>query len=946
LTYHAEISRRVVADRIIAAIRIANLRKAVKSHALWKQLFRGFREDSLQPSNFQRAAPLFAANNALLASLCQTYFDQLGVPRKLSLKQGFAWAAEKVGLTEDLHDLCVWLSQIELSEIPKDAVAPSIPLPDEPSTNKLLITSAETIQTPSEIPHGIVSGQFSQDPYLSAKQGAKADEAKNGDLRASPVETLPVNQMLADSESANAPSEMPLCLRLQVPLDWEPPPDHISQAQDCVTLFERALAAFTKRQLCALHGETWLEKACQSYLKRWRARAARDAATPTHTDLGQATLGELGDVIGGEQNWPAFAPYFLDKAAFQKSMTVLGIYTLRNSSDHGAEREVWFSQHYSAFSAMVDVARAFHAPTAEYIDRVFRETILEPSPPETTNDIAASRILTNLADFSAPELIGRDRELQIIREFWNARYRRVLSIVGKGGVGKTSLLDAFTDGLLSCPCPTDREPDPQMIVYLTAKENYRQGMRRAPSVQRFQTLQRVVEVTLGLLDDPILPTDTVEATITKVQQLAEDNRILFCLDNLEALDNIEHRQIEQFLHDLPAPSKAIVTTRVDRSLGTAVKLEGLAPDAAKRLLFQRLSEHQLEPSVPDLEAVDDLISYTGGSPLAIIAVASKVISGGESITEAIQSFKGKVGLELFEFAYESSVSLLSQSALQALFFLATSKSARKRKDVMPFVADEQELDTVLQTLVDMSLVQYVREESARTLFSVNGDVRDYVLKRAPELLPADRIALVRGLANVPPEQLQSASVRIEVNKAIQEAERLAMYQEWNMAIYTIEQACARWGDEPRLLEKLGYYHYRLRNRAKARIYLETAIAKGYESAECYAHLALLEYYDGFFDRGLGRAESALTLRPTYPFADQVAGECLVKHVFSSRLTLSTDARTKLLQRAIIHLKRSIIAEAGRVSETEFTRRSQQFIERADRLLHEIELEARVSLRVT
>lgn len=91
---------------------------------------------------------------------------------------------------------------------------------------------------------------------------------------------------------------------------------------------------------------------------------------------------------------------------------------------------------------------------------------------------------------------------------------------------------------------------------------------------------------------------------------------------------------------------------------------------------------------------------------------------------------------------------------------------------------------------------------------MNGDVRDYVLKRAPELLPSDRIAQVRGLANEPPEQLQSASVRIEVNKAIQEAERLAIYQEWDKAIHVIEQARVRWGDEPRLLEKLGYYHFR------------------------------------------------------------------------------------------------------------------------------------------
>ena len=114
-----DISRHEIATQLIKATKIAALRRAVKSNSYWKPLFHGFREDSLQRPNFERAVPHFASNDALLTSLCQTYLDELGAPRKLTVRQRFAWSAEQNELTEDLRSLGRGLAQVELSEIPK-----------------------------------------------------------------------------------------------------------------------------------------------------------------------------------------------------------------------------------------------------------------------------------------------------------------------------------------------------------------------------------------------------------------------------------------------------------------------------------------------------------------------------------------------------------------------------------------------------------------------------------------------------------------------------------------------------------------------------------------------------------------------------------------------------------------------------------------------------------
>src|SRR5262249_29136852 len=48
----------------------------------------------------------------------------------------------------------------------------------------------------------------------------------------------------------------------------------------------------------------------------------------------------------------------------------------------------------------------------------------------------------------APHFAGREAELDELRRLWQGGFRGVLSLVGLGGAGKTSVAASFLDGLL------------------------------------------------------------------------------------------------------------------------------------------------------------------------------------------------------------------------------------------------------------------------------------------------------------------------------------------------------------------------------------------------------------------------------------------------------------------------------------------------------------------
>ncbi len=886
------VTKQDVACELLRATSVEVLRTAVRSKREWAAIYKGFRPQFLTRAMFLRGATQFARNLPMLQALCDTFLDSLSVAPGPDLKQRFAAAVESSRLEDSIREMCDALAKMDLAELPS---TPDLGNLDNP-----------------------VTGFAAPGPGNAIPLAAMSHENGNAE---------PVSPSWQDDGSNGIDGDsgmLPDCVTEQTMLVWEPPTDHVVEVQQAVTLLERTLVAFVARQLEAFHGVAWLRKGCGPWKARWREKADRSKAVEPKTLLGFAELGELLDVI--KANWKAFERYFPSKEYLERSFS--NIIALRVSGAHPGQREIYLIEQVAALSDMVKLAKAFHKPTADQIDELFQKVVRAEtveSPPDTT----LCRVQTNLGDTPNLQLVGREQELRRLQEFWNDEFARVLSITGAGGVGKTALLDGFIYRLLESPCPTSKRPDPEVLVYLTAKDNYLRFMPKSSPSKKFGTLDRIYEATLELIEGEAQISLTKEDKRASVLRWAKSVRILFALDNLESLSSVEFEAVSGFLDDLQPPSKAIVTTRINRRVGSRqVQLDGLPPAEARELLLSRLESFGIEPEADELGTLDELVRYTNGFPLALIYCANAV-ANGHTIKDTVFQLRGKGFLDLLSFSFESSLGQLEEEALWVLCFLALSKIPRGRKHILPLLRDGEQLDEVLGVLQAMSFVKRTSEEGKKIVFSVdNPQLSDYVLKRAPEILPPGVFANVRKMANVLPAAAESPSVLIEVKKAIDRSLEQRS-RGWGDPIRELETARDKWGEYPILLAQLGYYYYRDQNLGKARNLLEKAIREGHESPDTFLHLALVLYYDHEYDSALAHAETALALRSPFPKAEQIAAECLFEKAKRGTFTLGDEARLKMQQRALVHLKKSLIADERNRGEEEHNRFSRRLIDQVE-----------------
>ncbi|MCY4390657.1 MAG: tetratricopeptide repeat protein [Chloroflexi bacterium] len=898
----ATVTRAELAHRLLVSTSVGALRRGLRHHKSWSKIYRGFRPEGLTHTSFVNHASAFALDPDRLNELVELFLDDLGVangPRESRLHA----AIDDSRIDDDTRKaIAVLVEADSLSVIPA-GVGKALPYP---TTATVDTKSSKTVALPPE-------------PESETKSGLDASPPLPEEATAVPVARAtpqPVTQ-------APLPFEF---------FDWDSPDDDVSEVQQAVTLFERSLVALVRDRLTSYHGEQWLERGCgKGLLNTLKGRADnRETASP-ETLLGYAHIGELLQVIVASRSWPAFSAIFEEKQFLEKQFShVIGI---RTPGMHAGDRSLFLTEQVAGLAAMVRIAACYHPATASAIDTIYTETITNASEREDAETVFG-RTMTNLAELTNPMVIGREAELRDLHAFWTDEFSRVVSIVGPGGVGKTALLEEFLYEILSAPCKHTEDPNPEIVVFLTAKDNWQSGMEQAPPSLRFSTLGRVQEVTLSFLD--VMPQgEEPEEIRDRLLSMCQNEPILFALDNLESLDDIELEAIGTFLDELPRPSKALVTTRDSRRIGRKLELRGLPEGDSIELLRKRLEVQGLELPSGDEATLSAIARATGGVPLLLIYCAN-VIALGCTPSEALDRLRGDEFLRFLDFAFDSSVLALSDPALALAYFLSLKRSPTRRQEMLFLFPSETDLDDAIQRLGQLSFVERT-QNGKRVLFRLSTpQLREYLLKRAPEGLASETVSRVRQEARVGPAESESENVAIAIEQVIREAQGTARDLGWSAGIEELQRGRERWGDDRRILAALGYLHFRDHNRAEARRLLERSIAAGHESAETYTDLALVYYFDRQYDRAVARAETALSLRPNHDRAHQVLSESLLGKAMTGRLMITESQRRDLLRRALQHARESIIDDDMSAWSQAHNERSRDIASRVDRVLAEYE----------
>jgi tetratricopeptide (TPR) repeat protein len=176
-----------------------------------------------------------------------------------------------------------------------------------------------------------------------------------------------------------------------------------------------------------------------------------------------------------------------------------------------------------------------------------------------------------IPDFDETGFFGRRDEVRRIKKAIKGAYP-VVSILGDGGIGKTSLALKVAYDLLE-----EEKPQFDAVVWVTAKATIL-------TTHEIQRISGAIEDSLGLFTSAahVLGGEVaVKDPVAEVLSYLENFRILLLLDNLETvLDG----RLREFLLELPLGSKVVVTSRIGLGIENPVSLNPLAEDESVRLL--------------------------------------------------------------------------------------------------------------------------------------------------------------------------------------------------------------------------------------------------------------------------------------------------------------------------------------------------------------------------
>lgn len=351
---------------------------------------------------------------------------------------------------------------------------------------------------------------------------------------------------------------------------------------------------------------------------RAQARREREGLSPAKALTGLLAYLDFGDSFELLMSRKAVLdPHLLTSlkvAAPQLSRVV----AIRNRVAHTRPMEIDDSANLLDLATGFLAAAPEHWPTVEEtMERLKAEpsyvlglTVKLPSDP----DVGPQHNLP-VPDFDETGFFGRQEQLRRIKRAIKGAYP-VVSILGDGGIGKTSIALKAAYDLLEDPA----QPF-EAVVWVTAKATIL-------TTNEIHRISGAIETSLGLFAhaaDQLAGGAVVEDPVEEVLAYLEAFKVLLILDNLET---VLDARLRSFLLDLPLGSKVLVTSRIGLGIENPVQLEPLTTDESTRLLraLARVRNVSQLSALPQ-DAVTALAESMGGHPAFIRWFVAGVQSG-------------------------------------------------------------------------------------------------------------------------------------------------------------------------------------------------------------------------------------------------------------------------------------------------------------------------------
>jgi tetratricopeptide (TPR) repeat protein len=283
-----------------------------------------------------------------------------------------------------------------------------------------------------------------------------------------------------------------------------------------------------------------------------------------------------------------------------------------------------------------------------------------------------------------------------------------VAIDGSSGIGKTTLA-------IKVAHEVRRRDWFDAYLFFSARTTwhaetgaYLRGLGRSP-------LDTFVREFALLLNKEHIPriTNTKDRRRALLEQL-QNRRVLLVLDNLETLTPAEHDLIAVFLHNLPPPNKAIITSSHRMGVrGVPIRLDPLSEQETLTLMTNLGNRHlrvSAELSRAEMSTRLALSEAVGGNPLLLSCALGLVAQQRFSLKQVIEHLHtGTSSKDVYEILFTEAVRSLGRPERVVLSTLAVFQNpATPRLLTNATEMDATEVQIALEHLMTLVLVYDMR----------------------------------------------------------------------------------------------------------------------------------------------------------------------------------------------------------------------------------------------
>lgn len=256
-------------------------------------------------------------------------------------------------------------------------------------------------------------------------------------------------------------------------------------------------------------------------------------------------------------------------------------------------------------------------------------------------------------DYAA--FVGRKYELDWLRQRLSCQDRAwQIVLTGIGGVGKSALALAIAHEYQQCYDELPSEERFDAIVWISAKEEVLTVQGKESAGLTTTVLRTVEDIYIAIAH--VLEREDIMRALPEnqgnlVEKALRRQRTLLVLDNLES---VKDERVKPFLRNLPAPTKAIITSREWLDVADVFPLTGLLWEEANQLIDEEAKVRGVD--LKEQQRVRIFV-LTFGLPLSIKLSIARMASG--EIFEAVTRWLGDAVGDLPEYCLKGQIELAS-----------------------------------------------------------------------------------------------------------------------------------------------------------------------------------------------------------------------------------------------------------------------------------------------